>query len=346
MVDVPPPPPPDAQRRADPPNPDDEVASQPDTVDGNAGSLEEPSSTDTGGRLDEPPPNDEVASQPDTVDGNAGSLEEPSSTDTGGRLDEPPPATESAQQAHDEPGQSDSVGSSVVSVGNANESATESGTDASVVAARDVGQGPNDHVGQQEAGDSAVQAQPEDPFGRSDVATRYPNDYSTDGHDRPPVDQPHQSPEPWAPDVNPDKGAPGRDNNCGECARAVESCWEGDPATAAALSDPESRGESTDRMTDWAEHDVRALSMDEIASELRDEGPGSSAVIACRWDGPKDDPQGHWFNAVNDDGVIKAVDGQSGLVETWPPSDEGIGFSEQDMTASWAVIFDRDGRPK
>ncbi|MGZ7046622.1 MAG: toxin glutamine deamidase domain-containing protein, partial [Candidatus Aminicenantales bacterium] len=65
--------------------------------------------------------------------------------------------------------------------------------------------------------------------------------------------------------------------------------------------------------------------MSEVEQRPRDLGPGSSAVVGCDWEGSND---GHWFNAVNDGGTIKAVDGQKGKAETWPPSVQGVGFKE------------------
>jgi len=68
--------------------------------------------------------------------------------------------------------------------------------------------------------------------------------------------------------------------------------------------------------------------------------PGSSAIVGFDWE----DEGGHWFNAVNENGSIKAIDGQSGQVEAWPPSDLGLGFSAADMKNMEAVYFDANGR--
>lgn len=176
--------------------------------------------------------------------------------------------------------------------------------------------------------------------GRPDVAAQHPADYVPSPDPPPRVDGPHEGPENWAADVNQDRDAPGRDNNCGECARAVDSTWNGDPAAAAALSDPDSAGEPVARMTDWAGQAPAAASMPDIQQRLDDLGPGSSAVVGCDWN----DGGGHWFNAVNDGGTVKAVDGQSGRVETWPPSADGLGFDESDMRYSDAVFFTADGK--
>jgi hypothetical protein len=81
--------------------------------------------------------------------------------------------------------------------------------------------------------------------------------------------------------------------------------------------------------------------MDQIGGTLAELGPGGSAIVGCVWDGDG----GHWFNAVNDGGAIKAVDGQSGQVESWPPSSEGLGFDQSDMLNSEVIYFDANGIP-
>lgn len=133
---------------------------------------------------------------------------------------------------------------------------------------------------------------------------------------------------------------PGRNNNCGECSRAVDNTWEGEPAVAAALSDPDSGGEPTHRMADWAGTALVKASMDDIGQRLADLGPGSSAIVGCDWviGG------GHWFNAINDEGTVKAVDGQSAKIENWPPSAEGLGFDESTVRWSDAIFFTADGK--
>lgn len=175
---------------------------------------------------------------------------------------------------------------------------------------------------------------------RPDIASRYPADYVPSTDPPPQVDGPHDSPEKWAADVNPDRDAPGRDNNCAECARAVDSTWQGNPAAAAAMADPDAPGEPVARMSEWAGQAPTEATMSDIQQRLEELGPGSRAVVGFdREDGP-----GHWFNAVNDEGTIKAVDGQSGLVETWPPSVDGLGFDESEMANSDAIFSSPDGK--
>jgi hypothetical protein len=80
--------------------------------------------------------------------------------------------------------------------------------------------------------------------------------------------------------------------------------------------------------------------MSEIRQRLDDLGPGSSAVVGCDWNAGG----GYWFTAVNDGGTVKAVDGQKGRVETWPPSTHGLKFDETMMSYSDAIYFTADGK--
>lgn len=178
------------------------------------------------------------------------------------------------------------------------------------------------------------------PARRPDIAARYPADYTPASGPPPRVDGPHEPPDGWADGINPDRRAPGRDNNCGECSRAVDSTWNGKPAAAAAMTDPDAHGERVARMTEWAGEAPARVSLTGIGQRLVDLGPGSSAVVGCDWE----HGGGHWFNAVNDAGIIKAVDGQSGRTETWPPSAGGLGFDESDMWRSDAIFFTADGK--
>jgi hypothetical protein len=80
--------------------------------------------------------------------------------------------------------------------------------------------------------------------------------------------------------------------------------------------------------------------MAEIGHRMTELGPGSSAIVGCDWWGGG----GHWFNAVNDAGNVKAVDGQFGRVEDWPPSPRGVGSDESIMRISDVIFFYSDGR--
>jgi Papain fold toxin 1, glutamine deamidase len=186
---------------------------------------------------------------------------------------------------------------------------------------------------QRESADSACQP--------PDMAGRYPADYVRPAHGPPRVDRPHESPRPWLRDVNEDEARPGRDNNCGECARVVHSTWHGRPAAAAALADPDSKGEPAGRMAEWAGLRPVPASMAEIGSRLKELGPGSSAVVGCDWKGGGG---GHWFNAVNDAGSVLAVDGQRNRVGPWPPTVRDLRFDEGRMELSDAIFFGPDGK--
>jgi hypothetical protein len=172
------------------------------------------------------------------------------------------------------------------------------------------------------------------------MAGKYPADYVRPAHGPPRVDGPHQSPRPWLRDVNEDEARPGRDNNCGECARAVHGTWHGRPAAAAALADRDSIGESVGRMAEWAGRRPVPVTMAEIGSRLKELGPGSSAVVGCDWRGGG----GHWFNAVNDAGSVLAVDGQRNRVGPWPPTVRDMRFDEGRMELSDAIFFGPDGK--
>jgi hypothetical protein len=70
-----------------------------------------------------------------------------------------------------------------------------------------------------------------------------------------------------------------------------------------------------------------------------------SADPPPRVEGPGEHPApGHWVNAVNHEGVVLAVDGQAALFEEWPPSKDGLGFDEIDMSYSDAIYFTADGK--
>jgi hypothetical protein len=144
-------------------------------------------------------------------------------------------------------------------------------------------------------------------------------------------------PEGWASLINePGMANPGRNNNCVDCARSVESTWRGSPARSAALADADGMGTSSSRVTDWTGGELQPTTYSEIAQVLADLGPGSSAIIvSSRRRG------GHAYNAVNDDGTIKFIDGQTTTVSGWPPSS----WRETDWTASWAVFLGPDGQP-
>jgi hypothetical protein len=82
--------------------------------------------------------------------------------------------------------------------------------------------------------------------------------------------------------------------------------------------------------------------MADVGRRLEELGPGSSAIVGCDWAAPR--LGGHWFNAVNDAGKIKAVDGQTSKVEPWPPTTRGLEFDESMMRLSDALFFTPTGK--
>ncbi|CAO5258274.1 toxin glutamine deamidase domain-containing protein [Frankia sp. AgKG'84/4] len=179
--------------------------------------------------------------------------------------------------------------------------------------------------------------------GMRDVWSKYPDDYLPPdaANSRPDVRRPHQHPVEWVEDINPDREAPGRDNNCGDCTRASELTWRGEPSSSAALADPVARGELIGRMKEWAGAELWSTDSPGIEADLRQAGRGSSALVLVEWR----HGGAHWFNAVNDSGRVMAVDGQVGTTEAWPPSEEITGYSDLDVAAYYTILFDRNGEP-
>jgi hypothetical protein len=180
----------------------------------------------------------------------------------------------------------------------------------------------------------------DNPAKYTSVVDKYRVDYIASIDEAPRIGGPCEVPEKWIDAMNPAKGSPGRDNNCGECARAVFNTWYGRPSTAAAMADVRSSGEPTPRMSEWATTHPISVTMTEIAQRLSELGPGSSAIIGCDFR----DGRGHWFNAVNDAGTVKAVDGQWGKVQEWPPTEREFTFDPSRTVFSEAFFFDREGR--
>jgi hypothetical protein len=175
---------------------------------------------------------------------------------------------------------------------------------------------------------------------RPDMAERYPDRYARTADPPPQVEGPAEHPAGWVGDIYPGRDRNERPNNCGECARSADSTWHGAPVAAAELASRPRGGERPAVMTEWAGQAPEAASMTGIAHRLRELGPGSSAVVGF----DRADAPGHWFNAVNHDGKILAVDGQSALFEDWPPSNDGLGFDENGMSYSDAIYFTPDGK--
>jgi hypothetical protein len=174
---------------------------------------------------------------------------------------------------------------------------------------------------------------------RPDMTERYPARYKPSPDPPPRIEGPGEHPAQWLKDIYPGRDQPGIKTNCGECARAVDNTWHGTP-TGAAGTRNRMLGEPTTFMAEWADTASTPASMADVGHRLRELGPGSSAVVGF----DKRNDIGHWFNAVNHAGTILAVDGQSAKLEEWPPSKDGLGFDEGQMSNSDAIYFTADGK--
>ena len=175
---------------------------------------------------------------------------------------------------------------------------------------------------------------------RPDMAERYPDRYARPADPPPRIEGPGEHPARWVADIYPGRERSERPNNCGECARAVDNTWHGLPAAAAELVNRRVGGERPAVMSEWASQSPEPASMAAIGQRLRELGPGSSAVVGF----DRQDAPGHWFNAVNHEGTVLAVDGQAARFEEWPPSKDGLGFDESGMSYSDAIYFTADGK--
>ncbi len=149
--------------------------------------------------------------------------------------------------------------------------------------------------------------------------------------------EPSSDPSSWISDINSTgPTVPGRNNNCIDCARAVEARWRGQDATAASHLDPYAGGLPADLVTDWAGGSFRPIpDINDVAAQLDDLGPGSSAVVVSSWKSGG----AHAYNAVNLDGRTVWADGQINQVGPWPPD------YADDISQSWVVYYDVDGKP-
>jgi hypothetical protein len=172
------------------------------------------------------------------------------------------------------------------------------------------------------------------------MADRYLARYTPSADPPPRFEGPSEHPARWLADIYPGRERHERPNNCGECARAVDNTWHGLPAAAAELANRRVGGERLAVMNEWAGQSPEPASMAAIGQRLRELGPGSSAVVGF----DREDAPGHWFNAVNHEGTVLAVDGQSARFEEWPPSEDGLGFDESGMSYSDAIYFTADGK--
>jgi hypothetical protein len=147
---------------------------------------------------------------------------------------------------------------------------------------------------------------------------------------------PFESPETWVGDINGGgTGVAGRNRNCVDCARAVEANWRGQDAVAAPVQPSVGRGTGAHLLEDWTGGTLQPTSVTGVGLRLEQMGPGSSALIVSRWGTGR----AHAYNAVNDAGVIKWVDGQAGQVSGWPPP------YASSVDATLAIFVGPDGTP-
>lgn len=145
-----------------------------------------------------------------------------------------------------------------------------------------------------------------------------------------------EPPSSWIRDVNGGGSAePGRNNNCVDCARATEVRWRGGSGTAARHIDANAHGAPAQILESWTGGTLESTSIESIATALLGHGHGSSAIVVSAWHGGG----AHAYNAVNDHGEVKWLDGQSGRADRWPPP-----YASQ-ARSSWAIVMDSSGKP-
>jgi len=119
----------------------------------------------------------------------------------------------------------------------------------------------------------------------------------------------------WINDINPDYDpfdlSSAYDNNCGSCAFAVEQQLEGN---TDAVASSENIG-TIEEMNALTGKEQIAMSPDEIRDHLIEQGPGSHGIVGI----DRVDQAGHWFNAYYDGEQVVTLDGQTGVVQEWPP---------------------------
>jgi hypothetical protein len=157
--------------------------------------------------------------------------------------------------------------------------------------------------------------------------------------------EPFGDPQTIAEGINPkrDEGI-AYQTNCADCARSVEDTWRGNKEVAAGLvprNDGSDEGEYRDRMERWAGEPMRDVeNMDDIHQKLLDGGHGSSAIIGTEYKDEYGDTYGHFFNAANDGGTVKVIDGQLGESYDWKPGSGHPHLSE----TSGTFAYGRNGK--
>ena len=127
----------------------------------------------------------------------------------------------------------------------------------------------------------------------------------------------------WIKDINPNYHSPfippGKNPyhvNCGSCAFAVESRFQGKTDAVACAQNI-----GTDAGMEAATGKKCVyMGVDDIERTLVSMGPGSHLICGInRHPTPFGRPQaGHWFNAYYDGNKVYTIDGQSGQIYDWP----------------------------
>ena len=127
----------------------------------------------------------------------------------------------------------------------------------------------------------------------------------------------------WIKDINPNYHSPfippGKNPyhvNCGSCAFAVESRFQG---KTDAVASAQNIGTDAGMEAATGKKCVY-MSVNDIEKTLVSMGPGSHLICGInRHPTPFGRPQaGHWFNAYYDGNKVYTIDGQSGQIYDWP----------------------------
>jgi len=181
----------------------------------------------------------------------------------------------------------------------------------------------------------------------------YPHEYVEPPAHEPVAIEPAGHPQELVEGVNPRYGeGPEWQTNCVDCSRAVERRWRGQQEEASGRS--EKVGEDPAQLEEWAGQELAPTSEDDIVARLQEAGPGSSAIVVASWEAD-DLPDGmepvdqdrpcHAFNAVNHDGTVYYVDGQTGEYSPWPPTTNDPYFAGRTFETVEAVGWDEEGEP-
>ena len=119
----------------------------------------------------------------------------------------------------------------------------------------------------------------------------------------------------WLKDINPNYAPHDLESpynvNCGSCTYSVWNRLNGD-AQMVASDKNIPYNYQMEQLTGMKQV---SMSPSQIEANLLAQGPGSHAIIGI----DRKEGDGHWFNAINHNGNVYAVDGQNGKIHTWPP---------------------------